>query len=51
VRPFAQKETAMRIEKALDGYVLQLRGNGCGDHTIGRARRHVRLFESWLDRP
>jgi site-specific recombinase XerD len=39
----------MRIEQALDRYVLQLRGNGRSDHTIGQVRRHVRLFESWLD--
>jgi integrase/recombinase XerC len=39
----------MRIEQALDRYVLQLRGNGRSDHTIGQVRRHVRLFEAWLD--
>src|SRR6516225_6067930 len=39
----------MRIEQALDKYVLQLRGNGRSDHTIAQVRRHVRLFESWLE--
>jgi site-specific recombinase XerD len=38
----------MRIEQALEKYVLQLRGNGRSDHTIGQVRRHVRLFEEWL---
>jgi hypothetical protein len=40
----------MRIEQALDKYVLQVRGNGRSDHTIAQVRRHVRLFESWLQR-
>jgi hypothetical protein len=39
----------MRIEQALEKYILQLRGNGRSDHTIGQVRRHVRLFETWLD--
>jgi integrase/recombinase XerC len=39
----------MRIEQALEKYVLQLRGNGRSDHTIAQVRRHVRLFEAWLD--
>jgi integrase/recombinase XerC len=39
----------MRIEQALDRYVLQLRGNGRSDHTIAQVRRHVRLFETWLE--
>jgi site-specific recombinase XerD len=39
----------MRIEQALQKYILQLRGNGRSDHTIGQVRRHVRLFEDWLD--
>jgi site-specific recombinase XerD len=39
----------MRIEQALAKYVLQLRGNGRSDHTIAQVRRHVRLFEAWLE--
>jgi site-specific recombinase XerD len=38
----------MRIEQALASYIVQLRGNGRSDHTIGQVRRHVRLFETWL---
>jgi integrase/recombinase XerC len=39
----------MRIEQALASYIVQLRGNGRSDHTIGQVRRHVRLFEAWLE--
>jgi len=39
----------MRIEQALEEYVLQLKGNGRSDHTIAQVRRHVRLFEAWLE--
>jgi len=39
----------MRIEQALEKYVLQLKDNGRSDHTIGQVRRHVRLFEAWLE--
>jgi len=39
----------MRIEQALDRYVLHLRGNGRCDHTIGQVRRHARLFEEWFE--
>jgi integrase/recombinase XerD len=39
----------MRIEQALEKYVLQLKGNGRSDHTIGQVRRHFRLFEAWLE--
>jgi hypothetical protein len=45
----ARKGLSMSIEQALQKYVLQLRGNGRSDHTIGQVRRHVRLFEAWLD--
>jgi integrase/recombinase XerC len=39
----------MRIEQALEKYVLHLKGNGRSEHTIGQVRRHVRLFEAWLE--
>jgi integrase/recombinase XerC len=39
----------MRIEQALEKYVLQLKGNGRSEHTVAQVRRHVRLFEAWLE--
>jgi integrase/recombinase XerC len=39
----------MRIERALEKYVLQLKGNGRSEHTVAQVRRHVRLFEAWLE--
>lgn len=39
----------MRIQEALDRYLLQLRADGRSSHTIGQARRHVRLLARWLD--
>ena len=39
----------MRIEQALEKYIVQLQGNGRSEHTVGQVRRHVRLFESWLE--
>lgn len=37
----------MRIEDALDRYLLQLEADGRSAHTIAQARRHVRLFARW----
>ena len=39
----------MRIEQALEKYILQLKGNGRSEHTVAQVRRHVRLFEAWLE--
>jgi site-specific recombinase XerD len=39
----------MRIEQALEKYALQLKGNGRSEHTVAQVRRHVRLFEAWLE--
>ena len=38
----------MRIQEALAAYVRQLEADGRSEHTIGQARRHVRLLEGWL---
>lgn len=38
----------MRIEDALDQYLVQLAGDGRSRHTIDQARRHVRLLAAWL---
>jgi integrase/recombinase XerC len=40
----------MRINEALDAYLLQLGADGRSEHTIGQASRHVRLFEAWIGR-
>ena len=37
----------MRIHEALDAYLLQLEADGRSEHTIGQARRHVRLLATW----
>jgi len=37
----------MRIDEALQKYVVQLRADGRSVHTIGQYRRHVRLFAAW----
>lgn len=37
----------MSIDEALDAYLLQLEADGRSPHTIGQARRHVRLFAAW----
>jgi integrase/recombinase XerC len=34
----------MRISQALDAYILQLKGDGRSPHTIGQARRFVRML-------
>src|SRR4029079_14442504 len=34
----------MRISQALDAYLVQLRGDGRSPHTIGQARRFVRML-------
>ena len=39
----------MRIEQALEKYIVQLQGNGRSEHTVAQVRRHVRLFEAWLE--
>jgi hypothetical protein len=39
----------MRIERALEKYVLQVEGNGRSKHTVAQARRHLCLFETWLE--
>jgi integrase/recombinase XerC len=39
----------MRIEQALEKYVLQLKGNGRSEHTVGQVRRHVRMIEARLE--
>jgi len=38
----------MRLQDALDKYILQLRADGRSDHTIHQYRRHVRLLDRWL---
>ena len=37
----------MRIEDALERFLLQLRANGCSEHTVKQNERHIRLFSSW----
>lgn len=39
----------MRLQDALDAFVLQLEADGRSPHTIGNYRRHVGLFVRWLD--
>jgi site-specific recombinase XerD len=39
---------AMRIQDALEEFVLVLEGNGRSRHTIDQYRRHVRALISWL---
>jgi site-specific recombinase XerD len=34
----------MNLQEAIDAYVLQLDADGRSQHTIGQARRHLRLF-------
>ena len=44
----------MRIEDALDRFIIQLRADGRSDHTIRQYARHVRSLQRWLneqDRP
>lgn len=38
----------MRIESALEKYVVQLEADGRSRHTTAQARRHVRLFAEWV---
>ena len=38
----------MRIQTALDRFLIQLEADGRSRHTIGQYRRHVRLLERWL---
>jgi integrase/recombinase XerD len=38
----------MTIADALDRYLVQLEADGRSPHTIGQARRHVRLLAAWL---
>jgi integrase/recombinase XerC len=38
----------MHISEALEAYLLQLEADGRSEHTIGQARRHVRLLGDWL---
>lgn len=37
----------MRIEEALDKFVIQLRADGRSPHTIRQYQRHTRLFAAW----
>jgi site-specific recombinase XerD len=38
----------MRLQDALDRYVVQLEADGRSEHTIGQYRRHVALLARWL---
>ncbi|MCK6447898.1 MAG: tyrosine-type recombinase/integrase [Planctomycetes bacterium] len=38
----------MRLQDALDTFVLQLQADGRSEHTIGNYRRHVALLARWL---
>lgn len=38
----------MRIEEALEKFIVQLRADGRSEHTIGQYHRHVRLFARWV---
>ena len=38
----------MLVLEALDAYLLQLEADGRSPHTIGQARRHVRMLADWL---
>ncbi len=40
----------MRIQHALERFLLQLEADGRSPHTVGQYRRHVLLFAAWLDR-
>ena len=37
----------MRVNEALERYVLQLRADGRSVHTISQVERHIRLFDDW----
>ncbi len=37
----------MRIEEALEKFLIQLQADGRSSHTIGQYRRHVRLLAAW----
>src|SRR2546422_5428698 len=37
----------MRIEAALEKFLVQLQADGRSPHTIGQYRRHIRLFARW----
>ena len=38
----------MRLDSALENYLLQLAADGRSVHTLGQYRRHVRSFAVWL---
>jgi integrase/recombinase XerC len=38
----------MRLQDALDRYVVQLEADGRSEHTVGQYRRHVALLGRWL---
>jgi len=38
----------MRIEQALEKFMVQLRADGRSPHTIGQYRRHIRTLAHWL---